>query len=121
MDSIIMSTPRIGDLGDALTFFIAKCDGDFRVCHLKSIYEEGEAICRTTKLRKKGSYRCTSEVRFKTLSHTNSTVYVVTVRTTVQTGGSDMTNQHPASDRVDRTNWYPCSRGYVFVPRFNNI
>ena len=84
MDTVIMSAPRIGDLGDALMFFITKCDGDFSVGHLKSIYEDGEAICRTTKLRKKGNYRYTSEVKFKTLLHTDSTVYVITVRTIVE-------------------------------------
>ena len=107
MESIIMSTPRIGDLGDALTFFITKCDGDFSVGHLKSIYEDGEALCRTTKLRKKGNYRYTSEVKFKTLLHTDSTVYVITVKTIVE------------RDESDRVNWYPFSRGYAFVPLFN--
>ena len=108
MDTVIMSTPRIGDLGDALTFFIAKCDGDFRACHLKAIYDDGEAICRTTRVRKKGKYKYTSVVRFKTLSHTDSTVYVVTVKTIVE-------NESGIAD------WYPLSRGYAFVPLFNGI
>ena len=109
MDTVIMSAPRIGDFGDALTFFITKCDGDFGVCHLKAIYDNGEAICRTTRIRKKGNYRYTSIVKFKTLSRTDSTVYVITVKTIVERNESDV---------ID---WYPFSRGYAFVPLFNGI
>lgn len=108
MDTVIMSAPRIGDLGEALTFFIAKCDGDFSVGHLKAIYEYGEAICCTTRLRKKGNSMYTSEVRFKTLSHSDSTVYVITVKIV----------ERNESDTVNR---YPFSRGYTFVPLFNGL